>query len=67
MYQGWKIVIKNSLDYLLNAKQINPKIPTDSLAIGIVAIFDGYNIQHHVDHSVELKKQIEIIHASFTD
>ncbi|HBI04583.1 MAG TPA: hypothetical protein DDY49_11205 [Paenibacillaceae bacterium] len=62
IYQGWKIVIKNSLDYLLNAKQINPKIPTDSLATAIVAIFDGYNIQHHVDHSVELKKQIEIIH-----
>ena len=62
MYRDWKILIKNILDHLLSEKQINPKIPTDTLAVAIIAIFDGFNIQHHVDHSVELKKQIEVIH-----
>jgi AcrR family transcriptional regulator len=62
MYRDWKELIKNMLDILVSKKQITPKISNEDLAVAIIALFDGFNIQHHVDRTVELKKQIKIIH-----
>ncbi|WP_380025401.1 TetR/AcrR family transcriptional regulator [Effusibacillus consociatus] len=61
LYEEWRKEVEK---HLLNLKQkglIDPVLPLDLLATTIIAIFDGFNIQSHIDHSINPKRQLDVI------
>ncbi|MFD2171217.1 TetR/AcrR family transcriptional regulator [Tumebacillus lipolyticus] len=61
MYINWRQVIEQLLLDLETRKLIRPKLPISVLAVTIIAMFDGYNIQSHVDKDTDPTQQFMVV------
>ncbi|ASS74248.1 hypothetical protein CIG75_04120 [Tumebacillus algifaecis] len=61
MYMNWRQVIAQLLHDLAAKNLIRPRLPIEVLATTIVAIFDGYNLQSHIDGTVDPTQQFIVV------
>ncbi|UOY93697.1 TetR family transcriptional regulator C-terminal domain-containing protein [Ectobacillus sp. JY-23] len=61
MYEAWRGMLVQIIDKLREENVIQSKLPSDLLATTIIAIFDGFNIQHQQDNTIEVRKQIQVV------